>query len=140
MKKPKYGPSFWSAPPMTAGYKILLPLIMLLPLAALWMQGVWSTSYAALSCGISSLLYVGLPWTNALARGRFEREYLGYRAAIEARFIQPDVTSGERDFLLGRLAKLDAQFHMLLNPEPCLQFARNLGAVGSYLARVFARY
>ncbi|WP_226500809.1 hypothetical protein [Pseudomonas sp. MWU16-30322] len=141
MKKPKYGPSFWSAPATAGVYKyFLLPLFILMPLLALWMQGHLSQENAVLSCFISSSFYACLPFTTALKRDQFLNEYRGYRSAIEARLRHSDVSPKEERYLLRKLVKLESQYHLVLNPTPAMQLANTLAIVATHLARTIARY
>lgn len=140
MRKPKYGPSLWSAPPALGVYKyVVLPLLLYMPLLGLWMQGHWTTLNATLSCLATFCVYAALPFTTALNRERYLREYWGYRNAIEARLRQPDISPAEKRYLLRRQDKLEAQYHLVLNPTPAMEFASNLAFVALRLARMIAR-
>lgn len=141
MRNTQYGPSFWSAPPTAGVYMyVVLPLLLLMPLLGLWMQGHGSPTNYILSCVASSCLYAALPFTTALNRDRYLREYWGYQNAIEARLRQHDVSPAEERFLLRKLVKLEAQYHLVLNPTPAMEFAVTLAVVALRLARVIARY
>lgn len=140
MKKPEYGPKFLSAPPAERLYKFLLLMVLLLPLAGLWMQNLWSYANASLVCSVCVVLYLCLPWTNALIAARYESEYLGYRATIEARLSQADIAPQERIYLRGEISKLESQYHLVLNPQPAFKFARFLAAIASRFARELARH
>ena len=140
MKKTKYGPNLWSAPPTLGVYKYLvLPLLLCMPLLGLWMQGHWATLNAALSCLAACCVYTALPFTTALNRERYLREYWGYRNAIEARLREPDMSPAERCYLLRRRDKLKAQYHLVLNPTPAMEFASKLTLVALRLACMIAR-
>lgn len=140
MKKTKYGPSLWSAPPTLGIYKyVVLPLLLYMPLLGLWMQGHWATLNATLSCLAAFCVYAALPFTTALNRERYLREYRGYRNAIEARLRQPNVSPAEKYYLLCRRDQLKAQYHLVLNPTPAMEFASKLAFVALRLARMIAR-
>ncbi|MDI7134224.1 hypothetical protein QMO42_07350 [Pseudomonas aeruginosa] len=141
MKKPKYGPSFWSEPATAGVYRYaLLPALTLLPLLGLWMQGNWSYGAAALSCFVSYILYICLPVAVMLNRDSFLRDYWRYRDAIEARLHQSDVLSAEECHLRRKLAKLESQYHLVLNPAPTMLIASVLASVVWRLARTLSRH
>lgn len=141
MRKLKYGPSYWSAPATACVYKyFLLPLLMLLPLLGLWIHGHLNQENAALSCFVSASIYACLPFTTALNRDKFLKEYWDYRTAIVARLCQSDVSPAQERYLLRKLAKLECQYHLVLNPTPAVQLASTLSIVASQLARTIARY
>lgn len=141
MRKPKYGPSFWSGPATAGVYKYaLLPALTLVPLLGLWVQGNWSYDTAALSCFVSYTLYLCLPFTVALNSDSFLREYWSYRDAIEARLRQSDVPPAEERYLRRKLVKLESQYHLALNPTPTMQIASALASVAWRLARTLARH
>lgn len=140
MKKTKYGPSFWSAPPTLGVYRyVVLPLLLFMPLLGLWMQGHWETLNTTLSCLAAFYIYTALPFTTALNRERYLREYRGYRNAIEARLRQPDMFPAERCYLLRMRDSLKAQYHLVLNPTLAMEFASKLTFVALRLARMIAR-
>lgn len=141
MRKPKYGPSFWSGPATAGVYRYaLLPALTLLPLLGLWVQGNWSYGAAALSCFVSYTLYMCLPVTVTLNRDSFLREYWGYRDAMEARLHQSDVLPVEERHLRLKLTKLESQYHLVLNPAPTMLIASVLASVVWRLARTLSRH
>lgn len=141
MRKPKYSPSLWTAPATAGVYKyVLLPLLMLLPLLGLWIHGHLTQENAVLSCVASSSIYACLPLTTALNRDRFLKEYWNYRTATVTRLCQSDMSPEDERYLLHKLAKLESQYHLALNPKPAMQLARTLSIVASQLARTIARY
>lgn len=141
MEKPKFGPSYWSGPATAGVYRYsLLPALTLLPLLGLYVQGNWSNETAALSCVTSLTLYKSLPYTLALNKNNFLREYWGYRNTIEARLRQADVSPAEERYLRRRLIKLESQYHLVLNPKPTLELANALASAAWLLARTFARH
>lgn len=119
---------------------VVLPLLLLMPLLGLWMQGHGNPTNLILSCLASSCLYAALPLTTALSRDRYLGEYWGYRNAIEARLRQPGVSPTKERFLFGKLTKLESQYHAVLNPTPATEFASILAFVALRLARMIARY
>lgn len=141
MRKPKYGPSFWSGPAPAGVYKYaLLPALTLLPLLGLWIQGNWSYDAAALWCFASYTLYLCLPFTVTLNSDSFLREYWGYRDAIEARLLQSDVLPVEERYLRRKLVKLESQYHLVLDPVPTMRLASALAFVAWRLARTLSRH
>ncbi len=141
MRKPKYGPGFWSGPATAGVYRYaLLPALTLLPLLGLWGQGNWSYGAAALSCFVSYALYMCLPVTVTLNRDRLLRGYWGYRGAVEARLHQSDVLPVEERYLHRKLIRLESQYHLVLNPAPTMRIARVLAFAVWRLARTLSRH
>ncbi len=137
----KNGPNAWFAPASAPVYKFfLLPLMMLLPLCGLWMQGHLTQANAVWSCAASSLVYMLLPLTTSLWRDDDLRAYRGYRAVIVAELREPSTSPKRRRYLLRRLSKLKSQYHLVLNPAPAMRVAMTLGSTASHLARVISRF